>query len=182
MTKRGTTDKQSGKQKRRTAADATAPANPSPSQTVERTVADRLPALIERQGTEPTAEVHVTDEGVEVIEALAARGNSAATIAKHLGIGDKTLQRLRAKDERVANAWTAGRGALEDELVGHLLNAARKGNIAATIFALKSMAGYSDNPRPKEDRPPAITINLPGSMSEEAYLKMINITPEKADV
>jgi hypothetical protein len=141
-----------------------------------------LPPLVLRDGEGPTATFTVTPEGLEVIEALAARGNSEATISKTIGVSVKTLQRLRGRDEAVHNAYAQGRGYLEDELVGHLLTAARKGNIAATIFALKSMAGYSDNPRPKEDRPPAITINLPGSMSEEAYLKMINVTPEKADV
>jgi hypothetical protein len=137
--------------------------------------------MIQRAGTGPTAEVAVTDEGLEVVEAMAARGNSEATVAKYLGIGHKTLQRLRAKDERVGSAWASGRGVLEDELVGHLLVLSRKGNVAATIFALKSMAGYSDNPRPKDDRPPAITINLPGSMSEEAYRRMVDVTPGVAD-
>ena len=140
-----------------------------------------LPPLVTRDGDGPTATYTVTPEGLEVIEALAARGNSEATIAKALGVGAKTFQRLRARDEAVGNAHSQGRGYLEDELVGHLLASARKGNIAATIFALKSMAGYSDNPRPKDDRPPAITINLPGSMTEADYRRMLNVTPAVAD-
>ncbi len=140
-----------------------------------------LPPLVTRDGDGPTATYTVTPEGLEVIEALAARGNSEATISKTIGVSVKTLQRLRARDDAVGNAYNHGRGYLEDELVGHLLVSARKGNIAATIFALKSMAGYSDNPRPKDDRPPAITINLPGSMTEADYRRMLSVTPAVAD-
>ena len=181
MARHGSTDTQSAGASAETPAATTGkPAKPR-RQTGSRTVSVPLPALVEHIGTGPTAEVTITEAGLEVIDAMAARGNSHATIAKTLGIGDKTLQRLRARHEAVGAAWASGRGALEDELVGHLLASARKGNIAATIFALKSMAGYSDNPRPKDDRPPAITINLPGSMTEADYRRMLNVTPAVAD-
>jgi predicted DNA-binding protein (UPF0251 family) len=181
MARRRSTDTQSSGASAETPGAATGkPAKPR-RQTGSQTAKAYLPALVEHNGTGPTAEVTVTDEGLEVLEVMARLGHSSATIAKTLGVGDKTLQRLRARDERVATAWASGRGALEDELVGHLLAYARKGNIAATIFALKSMAGYSDNPRPKDDRPPAITINLPGSMTEADYRRMLNVTPAVAD-
>lgn len=151
----------------------------SESTTPASAVVTALPPLVLREGEGPTAEISVTDDGLEVIEALAARGNSEATIAKTIGVSPKSLQRLRGRDERVHAAYASGRGVLEDELVGHLLKLARKGNVAATIFGLKSMAGYSDNPRPKDDRPPAITINLPGSLTEEAYRQMVDVTPDE---
>tara|TARA_R110000868_G_scaffold41781_1_gene142223 strand:+ start:123 stop:467 length:345 start_codon:yes stop_codon:yes gene_type:complete len=106
---------------------------------------------------------------------LAARGNSEATIAKTIGVSPKSLQRLRGRDELVHAAYASGRGVLEDDLVGQLLKLARKGNVAATIFGLKSMAGYSDNPRPKDDSSSKLRNKLRQSVAETASLQRISL-------
>jgi hypothetical protein len=139
----------------------------------------QVPALITRDGDDHNAPITITRSGLEVITEMAARGNSQATIAKHLGCAQSTLSKLVHDRQAVGEAWREGRGRLEDELVGHMLTLARKGNVAATIFALKSMCGYTDQPQPREDRGSNITINLPGAMSPEQYMR--SITVEAAD-
>ncbi|HPF23425.1 MAG TPA: hypothetical protein PK417_08105 [Hyphomonas sp.] len=141
----------------------------------------QLPALIERDGDGSNAAVSITASGLEVVEAMAARGNSQKSIGAFLGISATCFNKQVRDDEAVALAWSRGKQRLEDELVGLLLAKARGGDTACIIYSTKALLGFSDQQKPQEERAPAITINLPGSMSEEAYLKMINITPEKAD-
>lgn len=136
-----------------------------------------LPALVERHGVGPSAAFSITQEGLEVVEAMAARGNSQKAIAAFLGMSTSVLQKLARDEAAVGLAWQRGKQQLEDELVGMLLAKARKGDTACIIYATKALLGFTDQARPQDDRPPAITINLPSSLSEADYRRMLNVTP-----
>ena len=88
---------------------------------------------------------NLTEEGVEAIEVLASAGLSLEGISGRLGVSRRALGRIREAQPVVAQALARGRSHLEEELAGCLVNLARKGNVAAVIFALKNL-GWSDSP------------------------------------
>jgi hypothetical protein len=122
-------------------------------------------------GREPT--VRVTDAGCTALMLLASEGADMWTMAHKVGIGRTTLQRLIKDDERVEAAIAIGKAALSDELTNHLLVAARKGNIVASIYLTKARLGWREGDVPEAK--PNIIINLPDSQTPEAYLKSISV-------
>ena len=153
----------------------------------------RKPTLIVRRnanardGTE--ARVTVTEAGRLLIETMAGEGNDPGTIARALGIGRTTLNRIKERDEQVAEAWAMGHAALADEITHLLLALGRKGNVVSLIFLAKCRLGWIDQPKP-EERPPSVLIQLPSSRTPEEYQKLITYQPaeqlpapeEKSDV
>jgi hypothetical protein len=111
---------------------------------------------------------------------MLANGCSLATTAAALGIHSDTLNSAADRDKELQSAIDRGHGALETELVGHLLAHAREGNVTAAIFLLKAKRHFRDvgPTEGKEADRPNITINLPGAASPEDYAKMIDVTPD----
>jgi len=134
-------------------------------------------ALVTR-GRGPGRPYSVTAPGREMVEKMLANGCSRATVAATLGISEPTLADAATRDPELSAAMERGDGALETELVGHLLAHARDGNVTAAIFLLKAKRHFRDSTpvEPKTDRP-NITINLPGAASPEDYARMIDVTP-----
>ena len=132
--------------------------------------------LISRAGRGKTAPVTITQDGLEVIEAMAAEGQDQRTIAKRLGINHQTFNNLRKTRPEVELALERGHAALGDELTHHLLNAARSGNIVAMIYLTKARLGWREGDTPEAR--PNITINLPDSQTPEAYLRAIRVIEE----
>ncbi|MDH3667017.1 MAG: hypothetical protein OEN23_08825 [Paracoccaceae bacterium] len=122
----------------------------------------------------------VTAPGREVVEKMLANGCSRATVAATLGISETALANAATRDPDLSASIERGDGALETELVGHLLAHAREGNVTAAIFLLKAKRHFRDSTpvEPKTDRP-NITINLPGAASPEDYARMIDVTPDQ---
>lgn len=139
---------------------------PSANRTAKPTASDL--ALVRRgRPHQPTV---ILPNGLEYLEAAAARGLSQAAAAALLGISDRTLHACFEAQPESREAWDKGLAKLEDELTGLLLKQAREGSIAAIIFGLKNKAGWSDNgPRtaPTETR---ISITLPAPMTREQYV------------
>ena len=155
-------------------------------------MAKRKPTYIVRRNAKARdgveAKVTVTEAGRILIEAMAAEGNDPGTIAKALGIDRSTLNRIKERDEQVAEAWAMGLAQLADEITHALLALGRKGNVVALIFLAKCRLGWIDQPKPDE-RSPNIVINLPESRTPEDYMKLIEHqpmkqlpAPEKSDV
>ncbi|MEE9250173.1 MAG: hypothetical protein V3U93_03485 [Alphaproteobacteria bacterium] len=136
----------------------------------------RKPALItRRKGT-----VTITENGRALIEAMATEGQDERTIARALGISQRTLVRCRDRDEEVEEAWADGHAQLADELTHILLGHARgegKAAIIAAIYLTKARLGWTDQPQP-EERAPAVVIHLPDARSPEDYMKMIEHQPQ----
>lgn len=137
----------------------------------------RSVALVTR-GRGPGRPHSITADGRDVIERLAAAGASLETIGAALGISSATISECARRDPEVQDALDRGHGALETELVGHLLQHARDGNVTAAIFLLKGKRHWRDSTpvEPKTDRP-NITINLPAAASPDEYASMIDVTP-----
>lgn len=125
--------------------------------------------------------ISVTAEGREIVERMLANGCSRETVAATLGCSAPGLAAAAERDDTLALAMQRGDGALETELVGHLLSHARGGNVTAAIFLLKAKRGMrdtGDDPRRPAEKP-NIVINLPAAASPEDYARMIDITPGK---
>lgn len=117
--------------------------------------------------------------GLKLIEELAARGCSLVTIAKALRMTPDTFRNVRRRQPEVDAAFVQGRAKLEDGLASNLVQLAYAGNVVANIFALKGMCGWRDNGEPREGTKVNVQIiNLPDAMSEEAYRRMLDVTPK----
>lgn len=140
------------------------------------------PALVTRtptasvvQGSEPRADL--TDEGLALLEALAAEGCDQRTLAARLGISPATLREMRERDEQVALAWGRGLARLADELTHILLTHARgvgKGAVVAAIFLAKARLGWREG-APAEGHTQAVQVNIqiPPAMSAEEFRAIV---------
>lgn len=116
----------------------------------------------------------VTAPGRELVEKMLANGCSRETVAATLGLSTSALKTAADNDPLLADAMARGDGALETELVGHLLAHAREGNVTAAIFLLKAKRHFRDSTpvEPKTDKP-NITLVLPSAASPEDYARQI---------
>ena len=73
-----------------------------------------------------------------------------------------------------------GHAGLEHELVHSLLAAARKGNVAAAMFLLKTRHGYRETGQTDTAPKVAVQINLPGAIDEAAYVRMVEAEVKEA--
>lgn len=94
--------------------------------------------------------VRITEAGLDQIRHDRANGLTLHTIAKRLGIGNRTLDKLRQDDPRVEEALTVGHAACEDELVDIVMKKARhaesdRDSLIAAMFLLKSRHHYRDS-------------------------------------
>jgi hypothetical protein len=112
------------------------------------------------------------------LAAWGARGLRLVDVAGKLSVSSNTLRAILQRDERAAMAWARGRAELAEELVGLLLAQARKGNIAAVIFATKAFLGFSETQSlDGGEQRSLVTINLPAAASPEAWAKLIDVQP-----
>ena len=132
-------------------------------------------ALITRASRARTATVTVIPAGLKVIEAMAAEGQDQRTIAKRLGVDQKTLRDIRDRDPAMAEAWDRGHAALADELTHLLLTKARAGNIIAMIYLTKARLGWREG-TPTEGARQAVQVNIqiPPPMSDAEFRRVID--------
>lgn len=92
---------------------------------------------------------------LETVQQLAASGLSRKGIAKALHFNRSMF------DDRpdIREAAETGEAQLEGELVARLLEKVRNGDLIATIFACKSLAGLTETPR-KEAETDVETIKV----------------------
>lgn len=126
----------------------------------------------------------ITERGVRRIEQLARQGAPLAVIARSMGIAVEGLNGLRKRDPRVQDAIDAGRGEVTKELTGLLMEHARKGNIAAIIFGLKTFGGFREGNLIDGSTPVTnntqFNITIPPKMTPaefESFMKTITKEP-----
>lgn len=117
--------------------------------------------------------IAVQPPALDIITNMSRLGHPVTSIAAALGISRETLNQCRKRQPEVEEAFAAGLGGLEHELVHTLLEAARKGQVAAAMFLLKCRHGYRETGQADSAPKVAVQINLPGAMDERAYVKMI---------
>lgn len=95
----------------------------------------------------------------EIIEvgALASVLNQEQ-IADYLGISRTTFHEIMKRDERVFVQYKKGKSKAIAGIASSLVSQARKGNVTAAIFYLKTQAGWRETKDDAETQP--ITINL----------------------
>lgn len=128
-------------------------------------------ALVSRDNAYGTAIVE--QPGIELIRTMARNGQPMTPIASALGMSGRVLRECRKRQPEVEEAFHVGLGQLEHELVYSLLAAARKGNVAAAMFLLKTRHGYRETGQTDTAPKIAVQINLPGAMEERAYAKIL---------
>jgi len=117
--------------------------------------------------------IAILPPALDIIRNMARLGHPVPSIAAALGVSRETLNQCRKRQPEVEEAFAEGLGGLEHELVHSLLEAARKGQVAAAMFLLKCRHGYRETGQADGGPKVAVQINLPGAMDERAYTKMI---------
>lgn len=127
------------------------------------------------RGRGPGRPISFTADARDIIERLAASGASLETIGAALGVSSGTVSEVARREPEVQDALDRGHGALETELVGHLLQHAREGNVTAAIFLLKGKRHWRDSTpvEPKDPGKSNITLVLPAAASPEDYARQI---------
>jgi hypothetical protein len=102
----------------------------------------------------PRKKIEVSDLQLRVIEDMAGRGAVLDDIAYVIGIPPATLDRIKARDERVELAYRRGRAIATDNMATRLWAIANQDTdlrsaTVATIFWLKAQAKWSEK-QPEE--------------------------------
>lgn len=98
---------------------------------------------------------------LEQVEKYAQVCDNEEEIALALGISYATLRRRKADNEQFAQAIKRGKAKANIFVGGKLMELIKKGNVAATIFYMKSRCGWRDNqPQEAENTAPAVQINI----------------------
>ncbi len=131
----------------------------------------------------------VTREGLQVITRMAQCGVSIGTIASHLGMSLRTLERLAMADEDVQAAIDAGRSDLETQVVSLMVQQALEGDPGMLKYVHGAVLGKGhsgrETPSPAGHQPSPVTINIPGTMSDEQLEALTaqyrDVTPADTD-
>jgi lambda repressor-like predicted transcriptional regulator len=107
------------------------------------------------------------------IAALAATNHSLVGIARELGVSINTLKRMLDESEELSDALAQGKEAERRTLHNGLLRQAKRGNVVAAIFILKTKHGYRENDQADSANKVSITFQLPAAMNPEDFAKVI---------
>lgn len=77
-------------------------------------------------------------------------------ISDYMGIPDRTLRAIMARDESVSAAYKKGKAKAIGRVAQSLLRSATDGNTAAQIFYLKTQAGWKEKETEAQDLPPVV--------------------------
>ena len=111
------------------------------------------------------------------IQKLAATGHSMVGIARGLNTSKDIVRRWCEDYPALGEAFARGRESERFALHNVLYRAARKGNIIAAMFLLKSRHGYREGDQSDTANKVSITFALPGAMKPEEFLKAIEHEP-----
>ena len=126
---------------------------------------------------------HLPPGGVDILREAASNGVAKHDVARRLGLNFRTLERLLKDDPAAREAWAEGKEAERAELVGLLMEKARKGDGASAMFLLKSRHGYRDHgPVDGDAAAPVVNITLPAALSPDQWLRMVNVTPQPRQI
>ena len=105
----------------------------------------------------------------ERIRHLAATGHSVIGIARGLKVSNSVFTRWLEEYPDLAEALSQGREKERHTLHNGLYRAAKRGNIVAAIFLLKSRHGYREGDQSDTANKLSITFSLPGAMKPEEF-------------
>lgn len=102
--------------------------------------------------------IELTPDQVTQIEALSAV-LTQEQIADYLGISRRTFNDILKRDELVFAQYKKGKAKAIASVAGNLVNKARNGDTTASIFYLKTQAGWKEQDSQSVDPQPVI-INM----------------------
>ena len=96
-----------------------------------------------------------TEEMLKEVEVLAGRGLTQKQIAGYFGIGLSTIENYARNNPDLKKALVRGKSKTISFVAGKLIEQIKAGSTSATIFYLKTQAGWAEpdpnNPPPPDD-------------------------------
>jgi len=102
---------------------------------------------------------NLTDDQKSQVEALAAY-LSQEQIADYLGIAKATWYAILERDPEVSERYKRGKAKALTEVAQGLLQKAREGDTASTIFYLKTQAGWRETTKLEHSGPDGLPLNI----------------------
>lgn len=116
----------------------------------------------------------VDDEMCRQAEQLATLGLSIQNVASVLGIAERTFHRYKADHPELEAAYKIGRARGIASVAKSLIDLIRGGNVAATIFFLKTQAGWRETSKVEHSGPEGRPVPVAQfDMSMEDWLKSV---------
>lgn len=88
-------------------------------------------------------EIIISEEQIGQIELMAAAGDTIDEIAEALNLSNSEFRNKKRENAAINNAYKRGRRLAKHSVVKSLMKQIRDGNTAATIFWLKTQAGWT---------------------------------------
>lgn len=114
------------------------------------------------------------------VQELAKEGYSIKGIAARLGAGVELFSRWRDENPDIQHALDEGREHEHSELFNSLYGAAKKGNVVAAIFLLKTRHGYREGAEGELANRVTINFQLPGALPLDQF-KVIEHEPDSTE-
>ena len=112
-------------------------------------------------------ELKIEDATIEKLKELSGKGLNHTQIGAYFGISKQTLARRIKEYPAIEEALLRGRSEAIFKASGHLFEQIEAGSTAATIFYLRTQAGWKE--AQEEDKKPAMPIvNFNGIDANEA--------------
>lgn len=110
-------------------------------------------------------EFEITDEILQQVEALGGRGLTQIQICDYFGISQFTWTNRAKETPELKLAFKRGKSKQIAKVSGKLIEQINGGSVPATIFYLKTQAGWRDeslheNEHKESDAVPNMTINV----------------------
>lgn len=99
-----------------------------------------------------------TPQQVEQVEKLASM-LTKSQLADLFGVSENTFRAIEERQPEVSAAYKRGKASAIIDISRNLIQQSNKGNTAATIFYLKTQAGWRETDESQVQREP-ITINI----------------------
>jgi hypothetical protein len=97
--------------------------------------------------------IEFTEDQITQLEALSAV-LTKGQIADYFAISETTLRAIEQRQPEVSDAYKKGRVKQFASMGSNLIQLAKKGNVAANIFYLKTQAGWKEQEAEIQDIPP----------------------------
>lgn len=103
-------------------------------------------------GREPTVFDEAQIAQVEALASVLTKGQ----MADYFGICENTFREVEKRQPKVSEAYKKGKGKAIAGVASGLVSQARKGNVAAAIFYLKTQAGWKEEREEVRELPPIV--------------------------
>lgn len=104
---------------------------------------------------------------VSQVEALSSV-LSKSQMADYFAISETTFREVESRQPEVSDAYKRGKSRAVASVGSNLISQARKGNVTAMIFYLKTQAGWKEDKQEERDLPPINIVVKPNGTDASA--------------